>query len=85
MKREKDLCLKILQFIEKNQTSYEHYLSDDIKIDNYTDTQIIYHLDLLEDNMLVEIDDSVRTMGSSWRRIKRITNAGHDFLDDVRE
>lgn len=84
MKREKDLCFKILQFIEKNQTSCEPYISDDMNIKNYTDDQIVYHLDLLEDSGLI-ILENIYAMGNSWRRIERITNAGHAYLDEVRE
>jgi len=84
MKREKDLCVKILQFIEENQTSYEPYISDNINIEGYTNVQIIYHLDLLEDGGLISIE-TIYTLGNSWRRIERITNEGHDLLDEVRE
>ncbi len=82
MKRIDDLCFKILQFIEKNQTPYEHYLSDYIKIKGYTEDQIVYHLDLLEDSGFIKIED-MNTMNNNWRKVKRITNAGHDCLDDI--
>lgn len=84
MKRDKELCMKILQFIEENQTSYEQYSSDNINIEGYTPDQIVYHLDLLTDDYLVMVED-MYTMSNSWRNIKRITNAGHDFLDAIRE
>ena len=84
MKREKDLCLKILQFVEKNQTSYEQCVSDSIKIKGYADDQIVYHIDLLNDDGLIEVE-SMSTVSNSWRAIKRITSVGHDFLDDVKE
>jgi len=84
MKREKDLCIKILQFIEKNQTSYERYLSDHIKIEDYSADQIIYHLDLLTDAELIKMDD-MTTVDSNWRAVKRITSVGHDLLDADRD
>ena len=84
MKREKDLCLKILQFVEKSQTSYEQYISDNIKIKGYTADQIVYHIDLLEDKSFVEVEN-MSTMNNNWRVIKRITSVGHDFLDDIRD
>ena len=84
MRREKDLCIKILRFIEENQTSYEQYSSDNINIEGYNNSQIVYHLDLLDDDNLVMIED-VYTMSNSWRNVKRITNMGHDFLDAIRE
>ena len=82
MKREKDLCLKILQFVEKEQTSYEQYVSDNIKIEDYTTDQIVYHIDLLEDKNFVEVE-KMSTMSNNWRAVKRITSVGHDFLDDI--
>ena len=84
MKRDEDLCFKILQFIEKKQTSYEQYMSDNIKIKGYTADQIVYHIDLLGDEDFIEIEN-VSTTNNNWRAIKRITNVGHDFLDDVRD
>jgi len=84
MKREKELYIKILQSIEENQTSCEPYISDDMNIKDYTDDQVVYHLDLLEDDGLIRLEN-IYTMGNSWRRIKRITSVGHDFLDGVRE
>jgi len=83
MKREKDLCVKILQFVEENQTSYESFLSDNINIEGYTTDQIVYHLDLLNDDSLVLLED-MYTMSNSWRTIRRITNIGHDYLDELR-
>ena len=80
MKRVDELCFRILQFIEKNQTSYERYLSDHIKIEGYSADQIIYHLDLLTDAELIKTDD-MTTMDSNWRAVKRITSKGHDLLD----
>ena len=82
MKREKELCIKILQAIEKNQTSCEPYVSDDMVLKGYTTDQVVYHLDLLDGDGLIILED-IYTVGSSWRRIKRITGVGHDFLDEI--
>jgi DNA-binding PadR family transcriptional regulator len=84
MRREKDLYVKILQFIEENQTSCEPYVSDNMDIKGYTDVQIVYHLDLLNDEGLIRVEETY-TMGNSWRRIERITNSGHDLLDSIKK
>jgi DNA-binding PadR family transcriptional regulator len=41
-------------------------------------------LDLLNDEGLIRVEETY-TMGNSWRRIERITNIGHDLLDELRE
>jgi len=84
MKRDKNLIAEIMQFIEKDQTSCEYYLSDGIDIKGYSNDQIIYHLDLLNDEGFIEVEDISR-MNISWRGVKRITHLGHDFLDGVRK
>jgi hypothetical protein len=84
MKRDKELCMNILQFIEENQTLYEPFISDNIRIEGYTTDQIVYHLDLLEDDMYIKIE-SMSTLNNSWRGVKMITSAGHDVLDSVKE
>jgi len=84
MIRKEELCAKILQFIEKNQTPYEPYISDEINIKGYTEDQIVYHLDLLEDDGFIKIENT-NMMNNNWRKVTRITNTGHDVLDSIRE
>ena len=78
MKRDWDLCLKILKLTE----SYERIPRPGIPtIEGYRDEQIGYHCYLLEDAGLL-VAGNLRLLNMSWGYYPRnLTSAGHDFLE----
>lgn len=84
MKRDMDLIRKIL--LEAEQDNSDHGLSDFL-IPGFTQEQIGYHVYLLKNAGLVEgyigFDNGSVNVGSY--DINRMTFAGHDFLDAIRD
>lgn len=83
MKRDLDLIRKILLEAERDES--ESGLVDFL-IPGYSHDQIGYHVYLLKDAELIEghigFDNESVKVGSCG--IYRVTSAGHDFLDDIR-
>ena len=83
MKRDMDLCRKILLSVEAREESVG---PEEVKIEGYTADQIGYHAKLLADAGLVEGVD-VTGLGMSvhhfWPRC--LTWKGHEFLDAARD
>lgn len=75
------LLLKLEELDEDGQSIY-HYRSDDIQIDGYTWAQVNYHYELAEEAGLVDMGGSGVMNGILFRRL---TWAGHDFVDAVRD
>jgi hypothetical protein len=82
MKRNMDLMREILLVCEK----YEHGFAPQIVIDGYSPEEIGYHVFLLGEAGLAEVEP-ISAMGaaSPYARIKRLTWNGHEFLDASRE
>ena len=83
MKRDMELCRKILFTIE------ERYVSTAIhglKIDGYTTEEVAYHCKLLHEAGLIK---DCKTIYASNRivsfGVSSLTWEGHDFLDKIRE
>ena len=83
MKRDMDLCRKILLSVEARGESVG---PEEVKIEGYTADQIGYNAKLLADAGLVEGED-VTGLGMSvhhfWPRC--LTWTGHEFLDAARD
>ena len=78
MKRDMDLCRKILLSVEAREESVG---PEEVKIEGYTADQIGYHAKLLADAGLVEgLGMSVHHF---WPRC--LTWTGHEFLDAARD
>jgi hypothetical protein len=55
----------------------------DLEIEGHTEEEIIYHVRLMDEAGLIEAQDLTTLASVDWRP-KRITNAGHEFLDAAR-
>lgn len=83
MKRDMDLCRKILFKIEEEFKSTAIY---NLNIDGYTMEEVAYHCNLLYKAELISdykgqyADDSIYSFG-----VSSLTWEGHDFLDKIRE
>lgn len=75
------LLLK-LEVINEDRYGVYIYTSEDIQIDGYLWAQIIYHYELAAEAGLVEMGGT-EFIGKLM--FKRLTWAGHDFVDAVRD
>ena len=85
MKRDMDLALRILQAIESSDEDPRGVVALDF-VDEYPKNIVSYHVVLLADDGLIEAQD-LSTMGFdgyTWMP-KRLTAAGHDFIDAARQ
>ena len=81
MKRDMNLIRKILFEIEKSP-SFSGFI--DLKIRDYTDEEISYHVLLLsEANLIVALDMS--TYGNTDYKPVRLTWSGHEFLEAAKD
>ena len=82
MKRDMDLCRKILLEVESWDTTVA---PREVQIDGYTEDQIGHHAWLLADGGLLEGEDAT-TFGVRARRFmpRALTYEGHEFLDAAR-
>lgn len=83
MKRDMELCRKILLEIEEFPTNEK---IDNLEIDGYSDEQVSYHCKLLQEAELIsdyKVDRFID--GTSIFRVGSLTWKGHDFLDKIRE
>lgn len=83
MKRDMELCRKILLEIEEFPTSEK---IDNLEIDGYSDEQVSYHCKLLQEAELIsdyKVDRFIN--GTSTFRVGSLTWKGHDYIDKIRE
>ncbi len=84
MKRDMDLVRRILQAVESSDGDPRVYVELDF-VDEYPRNSVAYHVELLADAGLIKAQDlmSLGEDGYKWMP-KRLTSAGHDFLDAAR-
>jgi hypothetical protein len=80
MKRDMDLIRKILTDLE--ECPYDGSFHD-IHVPGHSDDEISYHVLLMHEAELIEGIDLSTFDGTCWRP-KRLTYAGHEFLDAAR-
>jgi hypothetical protein len=80
MKRDMDLIRKILLEIEKHSNDTDLTKFDNIEQEGYSDSEIYYHVELLREADLIDVDFLV---GGPFI-INRLTWKGHEFLDTSR-
>ena len=84
MKRDMELVRKLLLHIEQEYT-YQPLDSRHIEIDGYSKEHIAYHLKIMDDGGLIDVQNSTVMVGNIHRFvIDGITWNGHEFLDSVR-
>ena len=85
MKRDLDLCRRILLAVEESEHDPDEYMEPDFW-DEYPDGVVSYHVMLLDEAGLLRAVRQL-TIGTkspySWFP-ERLTAAGHDFLDAAR-
>lgn len=82
MKRDMDLCRKILLEVEANpRATGPAWL--DLNIEGREPAEIAYHVQLLDEAGLLEASDLTTTTGLDWRPV-RLTYAGHEFVEAAR-
>ncbi|MBI2887056.1 MAG: DUF2513 domain-containing protein, partial [Chloroflexi bacterium] len=81
MQRDMELARKILLEIEKQPYTMGWV---DLDISGYSAHAVSYHVQIMAEASLVEADDVSTFGGSDWRA-KRLTWAGHEFLDASRD
>lgn len=86
MRRDPDLLREILSWIEENCDGFQ---SIPLEMEGPDETQVAGHVELLEDEGLIEglVGGCVskHTKGISAIKVRRLTAAGHDFLDAARD
>lgn len=80
MKRDMDLIRRILFKMEELPMTGGWY---DIEIEGHSRDEITYHVRLMDEAGLIEAQDLTTLTDIDWRP-KRITYAGHEFLDAAR-
>ena len=84
MKRDWELCRKILLQLEKHGKPFEVFANNDIC--GYSDEQIGFHTYLLGQAGLIETTDGWVTMNRPWVYYPtNITWEGYEFLDAARD
>lgn len=82
MKRDLDLSRIILFAIEKDEKATGHgFIS--LNIDGYSEEQISYHVQLLQEAGLIEAKNWSSQSSFQWVP-SRLTWQGHEFLDSAR-
>jgi hypothetical protein len=83
MKRDMDLIRKLAFFIEA--ADIRGLNSWEISLEGYDESQIAYHVSLMNDAKLIQCIDAT-DLGSQHQlfMIKRLSNKGHDFVDSAR-
>lgn len=69
--------------IEPGSTHIFYVGSDELRIDGFDDDQVSYHLSLIDEAGLIETGTTSRTMNGFL--FSRLSWAGHDFLDSIRD
>ena len=82
MRRDMDLIRQIAFAVEAAGDGID---SEDIRIAGYSDAQIGYHCELMDESGLIDTI-STQTLSSDFAtfQIKRLTSKGHDFVDAAR-
>lgn len=85
MRRDMDLARRILQAVESSDADPRAWVELDF-VDEYPKNFVSYHVELLADAELIKAQDlmSLGEDGYRWMP-KRLTSAGHDFLDAARQ
>lgn len=85
MRRDMDLARRILLAIESSDEDPRGWVELDF-VDKYPKNLVSYHVVLLADAGLIEAQDLMSMGDDGYRWMpKRLTSAGHDFLDAARE
>jgi hypothetical protein len=82
MKLEKELVRKILLKVEDFEG--ETYDGVPLEFEDYTERQIAYHVMLLIEAGYLVGEDLSTLSGDEWEA-QRLTYAGHEFLDTIRD
>jgi hypothetical protein len=82
VKLQKELVREILLKLEEDDGSPNAW--KDIQVSGFTWEQVAYHICILSEGGLVEATDLTTTDGFDWRAT-RLTYAGHEFVDTVRD
>ncbi|MGH8545557.1 MAG: DUF2513 domain-containing protein [Gammaproteobacteria bacterium] len=83
MKRDFDLAREILRQIEESSDAVGVKWID-LEIEGRDPVEVSYHVRLLDEAGLIEAFDLTTMGGFDWRP-KRLTWAGHEFLDAARD
>jgi hypothetical protein len=83
MQRDMELIRKIMLVVEQ----HEHgFAPRDLTVDGYSDEQVGYHCWLLNDAGLAEaVEIERRGADSPYAVIRKLTWAGHEFLDAAKD
>ncbi len=89
MKRDWELIRKLTLYIRDHDSDSEMICTSDPEFvehfekAGYTDKQIVYHLQLMLDaNLFIGFSEPDITGSCDWE-IERLTNSGHDFIDQA--
>lgn len=83
MRRDMDLCRKILLAIEEKGDPAGGWI-EDLGIDGYEADIISAHIQLLDEKGLIEAID-LSSASSFELKAERLTDDGHEFLDHARD
>ena len=84
MKRDMDLVRKILLYLEENADPHDWIF--DLKIGDYSDKEISYHIKIMAQEGLIEASERPRSDLDYDQWIPHsLTWAGHEFLDASRD
>lgn len=82
MKRNMDLVREILLQIEERDQGQRRWV--ELTIPEHSESEVVEHLFLLHETGLIEGNDT-SSIGERDFKARRLTAAGHDFLDSVRD
>lgn len=82
MTRDMELVRQILVAVEARNDCFTF---EELSIEGHEPPEVSGHLEMMAEAGYVEVED-LTTMGSGYRKLcpRRLTWAGHDFLDSVR-
>jgi len=84
LKRDMDLARRILLDIEAcGECTGKGWL--ELKYDDWTPNEVSYHITLLHEAGLIEIQNQRHLDAANHVKPKRLTWAGHEFLDNARD
>lgn len=80
----RELLLKLESLpIEPGSTHIFYVGDDELQIDGFDDDQVSYHLSLIDEAGLIDTGTTSRAMNGFL--FSRLSWAGHDFLDSIRD
>src|SRR4051812_7449391 len=85
MKRDMDLCRCILQELENSPVGVTGTNACELSIEGHDRAEVRYHVRLLSDAGLIETVDSLFPAEGEVCVPRRLTWAGHEFLDASRK